>query len=588
MTPKRILIVEPDGPFALSVASYLREDGHATAVAVSAGEAELEIASRRPDLVVMRAELPDLSGFSLCAHLRHDKATARLPVILYSSDTPPASLAEHARTPWAASGYLAMPLDTAALTTMARRLIAAAEPIELADDAIVEDAEPMGPATEPPAATPEPAPTSTPEPAPTSTPTPTPAPSPVPPQLRRRLRRELLTEEDRLFADRVFQSVADRRDELAAEAERRRPPPRRDLLASPEGRLTLLREDLKWREAQLARLAEIWEIREREVASVDERVHAKDVEAQRARLEADELDRKLAEVRAHLQEKDREHGASIEGLLSEKFKEEKDLIEVVASTERKLHEQARELRARDERIAALEEEGRAAAARQEALEGEGREARGRISALEGQAEGLDRGLHEAADRIADLTEQVEARDALLRQARREVERLQGELSAARQALMLRETELRSEVTRARSDADELAAILARTTRERDDAQERVGALDVDLAAARAEGLALGGELETARSRADALAAVGSLLGDASEAEAQAQAEPLPQAEAQPRAGAQAPPDPEAPPDREAPAESPAARSPATTVPAMAPVVEPGRGPGQGPAGSQDR
>jgi ParB family chromosome partitioning protein len=514
MTPKRILIVEPDGPFALSVASFFREDGHATAVAVSAGEAELEIASRRPDLVVMRAELPDLSGFSLCAHLRHDRLTARLPVIVYSSDTPPTSLAEHARTPWAASGYLAMPLDTAALTTMARRLLLATEPVELADDAILEEVEPEGAAPAPPPASTEAVTASVAEPSadPTAPSTPPPTEAAPPPPLPRRPRRDLLTEEDRLFAGRVFQSVADRRDELAAEAERRRPPPRRDLLASPEGRLTLLREDLKWREAQLARLSELWEIREREVASVDERVHAKEVEAQRARLEAEEAVRKVAELRAQLGEKDREHGASIEGLLLEKFKEEKDLIEVVASTERRLHEQARELRARDDRIAALEAEGRAAAEQRAALEGEGREARARISGLEGQVEGLDRSLREAADRIGDLTEQVEARDALLRQARRELERLQGELSAARQALMLRETELRGEVTRARSDADEVADILARTTRERDEAQARLAALDVDLAAARAEGLALGSEVEAARARADALAAAGSLLG----------------------------------------------------------------------------
>jgi hypothetical protein len=72
--------------------------------------------------------------------------------------------------------------------------------------------------------------------------------------------------------------------------------------------------------------------------------------------------------------------------------------------------------------------------------------------------------------------------------------------------MLRETELRGEVTRARSDADELASILARTTRERDEAQARASGLDVDLAAARAEGLALGTELEAARSRSEAASA----------------------------------------------------------------------------------
>jgi hypothetical protein len=76
--------------------------------------------------------------------------------------------------------------------------------------------------------------------------------------------------------------------------------------------------------------------------------------------------------------------------------------------------------------------------------------------------------------------------------------------------MLRETELRSDVTRARSDADELGDILARTTRERDEALERVRVLDGDLAAARAEGLALGAELDAARSRGDALAAAGSM------------------------------------------------------------------------------
>jgi ParB family chromosome partitioning protein len=141
MEPKRVLIVEPDSAFALSLAALYREDGCVTRLAASAAETELEIATRRPDLVVARAELPDLSGFSLCARLRHDPSTARLPVILYSSDTPPESLAEHARTPWAANGYLAMPLDTAALRLLSGRILAAAEPVESADDAVLDETE---------------------------------------------------------------------------------------------------------------------------------------------------------------------------------------------------------------------------------------------------------------------------------------------------------------------------------------------------------------------------------------------------------------------------------------------------------------
>src|SRR5512136_247446 len=138
---KRVLIVEPDHGFALALASLFQQDGCGTRTAGSAAEAELEIATRRPGLCVVRAELPDLSGFSLCAQMRHDPVTARLPVILYSSDTPPASLAEHARTPWAANGYLAMPLDTVALRKLAERILAAAVPVESADDAVVIDEE---------------------------------------------------------------------------------------------------------------------------------------------------------------------------------------------------------------------------------------------------------------------------------------------------------------------------------------------------------------------------------------------------------------------------------------------------------------
>ncbi len=523
MTTPRVLIVEPDSAFALSLAAVVRDEGWTSAVAGSAAEAELEIGSRPPSLVLLRAELPDLSGFSVCARLRHDPATARLPVVLYSSETAPASLAEHARTPWAASGYLAMPLDTAALTVLARRLLAAPEPLELADDDpdLLEVAPPAGdPGPDagglreraggsPPAGHPGPVEEEGPG---TITPPAPPSPgSSQPPPVPRRARRDQLTEADRLFADRVFQSVADRREALVAEAERRRPPPRRDLLATPEGRVTLLREDLKWREAQLARLAEIWEIREREVAGVDERIHAKDVDVQRARLEAEEATRKLEEARRLLSEKDREHGASIEGLLSEKFKEEKELIEVVAGSERRLHEQARELRGREEGLARAEAATAALQARLDGLAEEARALRQQLAEREGQIEGLERSARESDERSAELAEQIEARDALLRGARREVERLQGDLSAARQALMLRESELRGELTRARSDLEELGGLLAQTTRERDEGLARSQALEVDLAATRAEAAALGEELEATRGRVEALSAEPTVL-----------------------------------------------------------------------------
>ncbi|MBK9517574.1 MAG: hypothetical protein IPO09_09515 [Anaeromyxobacter sp.] len=469
MSVARILIVEPDGPFALSLASFLREDGHLTEVAGSAGEAELALAARPPALLLVRAELPDLSGFSLCARLRHGAATVGLPLILYSGETAPASLAEHARTPYAASAYLALPLDTGALRGLVRRLLEEAEPGELDEADLEEVAAPAAPPR-----------------------------SAGPPSLPRRVRRDALTEADRLFAARAFQSVGERREELAAEAERLRPPPRRELLATPEGRVALLREELRWREAQLARLAELWEVREREVAGSDERVHAAAVEAQRARLEAEERQGQVVELRARLEVREAAHGASVDGLLLEKAREEKDLIEVVASTEKRLHEQA-----------ALH---RAALAREAALA---------------------RQLGEATERVAGLEEEVAARDALLRQARREQERRSAEHSQERQAAMVQESALQAGLDRARSDTEELSAMLARATGERDQALVRAAALVAELAAATVAGAAPVVAAEPLE-RADPVAGAGPVAGaEASVTEPAEAAVPAPAEPAEP-------------------------------------------------------
>jgi ParB family transcriptional regulator, chromosome partitioning protein len=478
---KRVLIVEPDSAFALSLASLFREDGHVTRVAASAAEAELEIATRRPDLCLLRAELPDLSGFSFLARLRHDRATASLPLVLYASETPPESLAEHARTPWAANGYLAMPLDTDALRQLVTRLLAAAEPVESADDAVVDDvdvdvdeaieirgdggAEDAEGAAGASAGTGPDAATDTPPPVP------------------RRPQRTFVTDEDRLFVDRTFQSISERRDELAAEPHRRRPPPRRDLLHTPEGRAQLLREDLKWREAQLARLAEIWDVRERELASVDERIHEKDVEVQSLKLQLDDLLRRLAGAREAFVEKEREYGASVDGLLLEKFSQEKELIEVVAANERRIHELEREVRRRDDDLAhrkvALDQAGEEIARLDRQLRADG-----------ARADARERELQEE---IGRRTDEVAAADAALAAARRASE------EAAREAEAKHEAE-----------AAARRAVEAELAHARDEAEARARALEARLAEAnaRAEGLAaerdaLRGEAERARAAHEA-------------------------------------------------------------------------------------
>jgi ParB family transcriptional regulator, chromosome partitioning protein len=383
MESKRILIVEADHGFALSIAAVLQASGFTSAIALSAADAQRELRDRRPDLVLLRAELPDLSGFALCGRLRKDKRSQSLPVILISSDATPQALSEHRSHPAsAADGYLLMPFQMEdllgqiqSLLSLAGEQVPALPPIDETPDLVVDVTAPEptqgaieeeldgalaeafslgGPqagalgATQltqlgPWAGTAE-GPASMES---LSVPLPT-----RPPRLPKRTRRSMLTEDDRVFLDRVFESIAERKAELLADAQTSfRRTTRRELLATPEGKLQVLREELHRREAHVARLSELWSIRERELTSIDDTLHEKEVEIQAVKLQVDDLLRRLADARDLFVKRDQEHGAVVDSMLLEKFVNEKELIEVVAGKEKDIAGLRRELRTRDQDLA---------------------------------------------------------------------------------------------------------------------------------------------------------------------------------------------------------------------------------------------
>jgi ParB family chromosome partitioning protein len=359
--------------------------------------------------------------------------------------------------------------------------------VESADDAVIEEAELL------------------PQPPPPPRPGPRPElPAATPPPVPHREVRDSLTDADRLFVERTFQSIADRRDALLAESQRNRPPPRRDLLQTADGRMQLLRDDLKAREAQIARLAEIWDIREREVSYAGEWLHEKDVELQGLKGQVEDLSGRLAEARALLVTKEREHGASIDAMLLEKATQEKELIELVAGAERGLHDAERRhetaWRAIEERLAtvegerrALEEQLAAAESVRRALEERLATAEDERGAMEARAASLAASLAaegarataieaelgevrsaaevataDAARRAEELQADVAERDRVLAAAKRENDRLQAELTAARHEYMVSESEAQAARDRAEK-ADELAQQLEQALRAREGA-----------------------------------------------------------------------------------------------------------------------
>src|SRR5215813_84105 len=119
---RRVLIVESENDSALTMASVLKDAGYATSIVATAGDATRELEKRRPDLVVLRAELPDQSGFVFCGTIRKGKFGQNLPVIIVS-DAPPATLEQHSQSANAANVYLPIPFEMGELTRLTQDMV---------------------------------------------------------------------------------------------------------------------------------------------------------------------------------------------------------------------------------------------------------------------------------------------------------------------------------------------------------------------------------------------------------------------------------------------------------------------------------
>jgi DNA-binding response OmpR family regulator len=80
-TMVKILVVEDDHTLRHNLVEKLRSEGF-TVIVAEDGEIGLQkIRSELPDLIVLDIMLPKLDGLSICRMVRHDTATARIPII---------------------------------------------------------------------------------------------------------------------------------------------------------------------------------------------------------------------------------------------------------------------------------------------------------------------------------------------------------------------------------------------------------------------------------------------------------------------------------------------------------------------------
>ena len=113
----RLLIAEDDRDLAETMRDAL-EDDFAVDLAADGTEALALARGERPDVVVMDARMPSMSGFEACRALRHDPRTADLPIIMMTGDTEPA--VARAAFDAGATDYMSKPFSISQLRTRAR------------------------------------------------------------------------------------------------------------------------------------------------------------------------------------------------------------------------------------------------------------------------------------------------------------------------------------------------------------------------------------------------------------------------------------------------------------------------------------
>ncbi len=119
--PARILLVE-DSPTILNLLSMvLRQYGFAVNTAYDGVEALEILSHEKADLIITDVNMPRMDGFTLISRVRAQKALAKVPIIVLSTESE-----DHDRQRGEAAGadlYLTKPVQPQVLVEHVRRLM---------------------------------------------------------------------------------------------------------------------------------------------------------------------------------------------------------------------------------------------------------------------------------------------------------------------------------------------------------------------------------------------------------------------------------------------------------------------------------
>ncbi|MDD2885921.1 MAG: response regulator [Dechloromonas sp.] len=82
---KKILIVDDEPNIVISLEFLMKKEGFEVAVATDGDEALAQVASFRPDLLLLDVMMPKKSGYEVCEALRVDPSQAGLLIVMLTA-----------------------------------------------------------------------------------------------------------------------------------------------------------------------------------------------------------------------------------------------------------------------------------------------------------------------------------------------------------------------------------------------------------------------------------------------------------------------------------------------------------------------
>jgi DNA-binding response OmpR family regulator len=121
MSTPSILCIEDEADVSSLVSHLLTREGYRVETAATGREALAKIARGHPTLILLDLMLPDIDGFALCEILRHNRATATIPIMLLSGWASPES--RHVGLELGALDYVVKPFSPRDLVKRVKRLM---------------------------------------------------------------------------------------------------------------------------------------------------------------------------------------------------------------------------------------------------------------------------------------------------------------------------------------------------------------------------------------------------------------------------------------------------------------------------------